>query len=157
MNFKVTVFLIEDFRVGEPEAIDRLLHIPDHEEISALPGYGTENGILHEADILIFIDHNFRIPCGDVPGNFRRLFVFPDQQTGCFMLQITVIQAGNLSFFCDELFFKVQRQLKKRFHGRGSLPHFRFERFRIRIKQPPDFLHSFSAVFSALLDFIFQF
>ena len=72
------------------------------------------------------------------------------------MFQITVIQAGHFSFFRNEPFFKIQCQLKKRFHGRSCTTHFRFQRFGIRIEQLTEFFHGCFTGFSAILYFIFQ-
>ena len=47
-------------RVGQPETVDTLLHIPNGEEIAPI-GHPGKDGLLHAVHILIFIDHDLSI------------------------------------------------------------------------------------------------
>ena len=67
----VYVFFIEYFRIRQPEAVYRLLHVADHKTVVIsvlIPGYRMKYALLHQVAVLIFIGHDIsemfrQLPC----------------------------------------------------------------------------------------------
>ena len=55
------VFGKEDRRIGQPEPVDRLLDVADHEQIFSVAADSLKNALLHGVGILVFVDQNLAV------------------------------------------------------------------------------------------------
>ena len=59
------VFFQKDRRIGEPEAVDRLLHVPDHEELAPIIGEQLKKRVLTGVHILILVHEHLGVARGE--------------------------------------------------------------------------------------------
>ena len=92
----VFVFVQENVRIRQPEPVDGLLHVTDHEAVVLFHGQGGEDGILHLVGVLVFIHQNLPEPPALFPrrsgGDDRQCMCLSDEQIQAPVLQIGEIQ-----------------------------------------------------------------
>ena len=107
---KTVVFFQKNTGVRQTEAIDRLLHVSDKEEIFFVAGNCPKDCVLHAVGILILVDHDFGIMLRHFPRRSRRQTAGMGQQTQGFMLQIVIVQHMPLQFALPVPFRKAPDQ-----------------------------------------------
>ena len=110
------VFFQEDRRVGQTEAVDRLLHVADHEELSPVVGKQPEERVLTGVHVLILIDEHLRIAArkrgGEAVGRVR-------EQLEHQMLLIGEVAHALPFFLGGEGRAELLRQREQRVNGGG--------------------------------------
>jgi hypothetical protein len=110
-GLKALVFPQEDGRVGEAEAVDRLLHVPNVEQIVPVAGDGVENGVLDSVGVLVFVDQNLAVPVRDAPAQLRLpAGASAGQRRERKMLQVGIIQKGAAALFSGIGFVELPDQ-----------------------------------------------
>ena len=129
------VFGKEDRRIGQPEPVDRLLDVADHEQIFSVAADSLKNALLHGVGILIFVDQNlavalrkaFRGLCRPAGALFRQK---PDHA----VLQIGKIEQMTTALFLREPFVKAPQQRQKPPQRREGPAKVVYDPFRRRVK-----------------------
>ena len=116
---KARVFVEKDRRIGETEAVDRLLDIADEKEVAALARHRAEDEILHFRHVLIFIDHDLGIPPRELARKLGRRAVLVREQLRRHVLEIGEVHETAPPLFGGVGRAEVERQRQQRLHGRG--------------------------------------
>ena len=110
------VFFVEDLGVGQAEAVDRLLDVPDHKEVIPRARQGAEDRVLHTADVLIFVHHDLGEVRGDLPRQRGGLVVLIREQAGGEVLEVGVIHQRGAAFGAGVFRVEIQGQAQQRLH-----------------------------------------
>ena len=119
------VFLGEDRGVGQPEAVDRLLHVAHQEEVLPLPGDGAEDRVLHPAHVLILVHHDLGIAPGDLAGQLRGAAVLVREQRRRHVFEIGIVQQIGPALVLCVLRLEIQHQLQQGAHRGLGCRHVR--------------------------------
>ena len=154
---EAVVFFQKDRRVREPEAIDRLLHVSDEEEVRFRAGHGAEDEILHLAHVLVFVYHDLAEALGHAPRQSRGRAAFIGEDPRREMLQVRVVHEGAALLFFLIGIAEFERQPQQALHRGGGLAQIRKQGLRLRGELLLQLLdHVFAAV-ALCLDAVLEF
>ena len=148
-----SVFLQENLRVRQAEAVDGLLHVSHQEAILFFFRQRRENRVLHPVGILVFIHHDFPEPGADFPGCPGPAgSIFSQKQVQGTVLQISEIQNPAASFGPGIVLIKPAHQLDEppgsrfrlaqvREHLGGIIGKAFYPLFQLVLHRLPDGLH----------------
>ncbi len=103
---------LENVRVGEPKAIDALLHVADEKAIAGGATQRGEDGVLRGVDVLIFVHEDVREPA--LPGRGNPGLA---QQFERVLFEVAKVHAAKLAFARGKLSGELAFELQQREHG----------------------------------------
>ena len=116
------VFRQKQRRIGQPEAVDGLLHVAHHKAVAARPGDGLEDGLLDGVGVLVLVHQNFVEPGADLPGHGGGLMgVAVGQQADGLVLQVGEVQHPAAALFGGVGLFHLDGEGQQSLESRGCL------------------------------------
>ena len=149
------VFGKEDRRIRQPEPVDRLLHVADHEQILPAAADSLKNALLHGVGVLIFVDQDLTVALRKASGGLRRLAgALFRQKIEHAVLQIGKIEQMTAALLLREALVKAPQQRQKPPQRRDGFAQILHDLLRRRVKIALDGLEPLLCLVAQRLDLL---